>query len=158
RPGDPHVGGAAALGLPALAVGAQRVLLRRGFGSRLARGGLPAGDPRLRLAGSPVRRMSRVHVSDSQGRKRMSGDSEQDGLEEYRASFDGEPGYLDWAAFGPLSPAVRTALHADAELLGSGRRSGMTMVEAPADEARELLAAPPGAPIDAVTRQPATSD
>lgn len=87
----------------------------------------------------------------------MPGDSEQGGLEEYRASFDGEPGYLDWAAFGPLSPAVRTELHADAELLGSGRRSGMAMVEARADEARELVGELLDAPADEVTLQPSTS-
>ncbi|WP_396655491.1 aminotransferase class V-fold PLP-dependent enzyme [Microbacterium sp.] len=87
----------------------------------------------------------------------MSGDSEQDGLEEYRASFDGEPGYLDWAAFGPLSPAVRTELHADAELLGSGRRSGIAMVDARVREARELLAELLKADIDEVTLQPSTS-
>ena len=40
-------------------------------------------------------------------------------------SFDVEPGYLDWARFGPLSPSVRTEMSADAELLGGvavGRR------------------------------------
>ena len=41
-------------------------------------------------------------------------------LDSFLASFDGEPGYLDWAAFGPLSPAVRSEVHADAELLGLG--------------------------------------
>jgi selenocysteine lyase/cysteine desulfurase len=92
-----------------------------------------------------------------QGEERMSGDSEQDDVEAYRASFDGEPGYLDWAAFGPLSPAVRTELHADAELLGSGRRSGIAMVEARSDEARELLGELLGAPADEVTLQPSTS-
>ncbi len=87
----------------------------------------------------------------------MSGESEQSGLEEYRASFDGEPGYLDWAAFGPLSPAVRTELHADAELLGSGRRSGITMVEERVDEARSLLAELLSVAADEVTLQPSTS-
>ncbi|MFC4140472.1 MULTISPECIES: aminotransferase class V-fold PLP-dependent enzyme [unclassified Microbacterium] len=28
-------------------------------------------------------------------------------FDEYVASFDGEPGYLNWAAFGPISPSVR---------------------------------------------------
>ncbi len=49
-------------------------------------------------------------------------------MEAYQSSFDGEPGYLDWAAFGPLSPAVRSEMHADAELLGTGRRSSIDLV------------------------------
>lgn len=61
-------------------------------------------------------------------------------LEEYQASFDGEPGYLDWAAFGPLSATVRDEVHADAELLGAGRRAGIEMVAGHLDAARELLA------------------
>ena len=49
-------------------------------------------------------------------------------LDAFLASFDGEPGYLDWAAFGPLSPSVRSEVHADAELLGSGRRTDIDLV------------------------------
>lgn len=60
--------------------------------------------------------------------------------ESFLGSFDGEPGYLDWAAFGPLSPSVRAEVHADAELLGSGRPSGIDLVGDHAREARELLA------------------
>ena len=61
-------------------------------------------------------------------------------LDSLLASFDGEPGYLDWAAFGPLSPSVRNEVHADAELLGSGRRTGIDLVGEHVLEARELLA------------------
>jgi selenocysteine lyase/cysteine desulfurase len=39
-------------------------------------------------------------------------------LDEYVASFDGEAGYLNWAAFGPLSPVVRRAMGEAAEVLG----------------------------------------
>jgi hypothetical protein len=61
-------------------------------------------------------------------------------IEAYQSSFDGEPGYLDWAAFGPLSPGVRGEVHADAELLGSGRSSSIDLVAEHAREARRLVA------------------
>ncbi|MGK3950749.1 aminotransferase class V-fold PLP-dependent enzyme [Microbacterium sp. I2] len=61
-------------------------------------------------------------------------------LDSYAASFDGEPGYLDWAAFGPLSPAVRTEAQGDTELLGSGRRSSIELVRDHVREARQLAA------------------
>ena len=49
-------------------------------------------------------------------------------LDPYLASFDAEPGYLDWAAFGPLSPAVRSEAQGDTELLGSGRPTSIDLV------------------------------
>jgi selenocysteine lyase/cysteine desulfurase len=61
-------------------------------------------------------------------------------LDSYLASFDGEPGYLDWAAFGPLSPAVRSEAQGDTELLGSGRRTSIELVADHVREARELVA------------------
>jgi selenocysteine lyase/cysteine desulfurase len=78
-------------------------------------------------------------------------------LETYLESFDGESGYLDWAAFGPLSPSVRAEAHADAELLGAGRPSGIGLVAERADEARTLLAELLGSPVDEVTLQPSTT-
>lgn len=78
-------------------------------------------------------------------------------LESFQASFDGEPGYMDWAAFGPLSPSVRAEMHADAELLGSGRRSSIDLVEERVTEARELAAELLGAPVDEVVLQPSTT-
>ncbi len=78
-------------------------------------------------------------------------------LEPYAASFDGEPGYLDWAAFGPLSPAVRGELHADAELLGSGRPSSIGLVAERRTEACAAVAELLGARADEVTLQPSTT-
>jgi selenocysteine lyase/cysteine desulfurase len=78
-------------------------------------------------------------------------------LEAYQASFDGEPGYLDWAAFGPLSPAVRAEAMADTELLGSGRRSSIELVDAHAIEARELVAQLLGTDAAHVALQPSTT-
>ena len=78
-------------------------------------------------------------------------------LEDYLDSFDVEPGYLNWAAYGPLSPAVRDEMRADAELLGSGRASGIGLVGERIDEARDLLAEMLGAASDEVTLQPSTA-
>lgn len=79
-------------------------------------------------------------------------------LDSYLASFDAEPGYLDWAAFGPLSPAVRSEAQADTELLGTGRRSGIQLVAEHTREARELVAELLGAAADQVVLQPSTTD
>lgn len=78
-------------------------------------------------------------------------------LEPYRETFDAESGYLNWASFGPLSPAVRAEAHADAELLGTGRRGGIDLVSSRIGEARELLAAMLGVAGDEVTLQPSTT-
>ncbi|MGC5170784.1 aminotransferase class V-fold PLP-dependent enzyme [Microbacterium sp. DT81.1] len=78
-------------------------------------------------------------------------------MEAYQSSFDGEPGYLDWAAFGPLSPGVRSEVHADAELLGSGRSSSIDLVAEHAREARQLVAELVGGDEGQVTLQPSTS-
>jgi selenocysteine lyase/cysteine desulfurase len=78
-------------------------------------------------------------------------------LDAFLASFDGEPGYLDWAAFGPLSPSVRSEVHADAELLGSGRRTGMDLVAEHVQEARQLLAELLDAHAEEVVLQPSTT-
>ena len=77
--------------------------------------------------------------------------------ESFLASFDGEPGYLDWAAFGPLSPNVRAEVHADAELLGSGRPSGIDLVADHARQARDLLAQLLRTDPDQVVLQPSTT-
>ncbi|MET0813042.1 MAG: aminotransferase class V-fold PLP-dependent enzyme [Microbacterium sp.] len=78
-------------------------------------------------------------------------------LEAFHASFDGEPGYLNWASFGPLSPAVRAEAQADTELLGSGRPSSIDLVDAHVAEARELAAELLDAPVDEVVLQPSTT-
>jgi len=78
-------------------------------------------------------------------------------LEPYLETFDGATGYLDWAAFGPLSPAVRAEMLADAELLGSGRRSSIDLVTERVDEARALVAGILGSAVDEVVLQPSTT-
>ncbi|GAA1993068.1 aminotransferase class V-fold PLP-dependent enzyme [Microbacterium pumilum] len=78
-------------------------------------------------------------------------------LESFLASFDGEPGYLDWASFGPLSSAVRADAHADTELLGSGRTSSVDLVAEHVREARELIAELIGSDASHVVLQPSTT-
>jgi selenocysteine lyase/cysteine desulfurase len=78
-------------------------------------------------------------------------------LDSYLASFDGEPGYLDWAAFGPLSPSVRAEAQADTELLGSGRRTSIDLVREHVGEARETLARLLQTDAPQVVLQPSTT-
>ena len=62
------------------------------------------------------------------------------------SGFDAVPGYLDWAAFGPLSTAARDALVRDADLLSTGRGADIAAVAARAEQAQQGL----GALLDAV--------
>ncbi|GAA1697084.1 hypothetical protein GCM10009808_13170 [Microbacterium sediminicola] len=78
-------------------------------------------------------------------------------LESYVDSFDEQPGYLDWAAFGPLSPEVRSEVHADAELLGTGRRSSVDLVNEHVDQSRVTAAAMLAVREDQVVIQPSAS-
>lgn len=78
-------------------------------------------------------------------------------LDAFQETFDGEPGYLDWAAFGPLSPAVRSEAQADTELLGSGRRSSIELVGEHIGEARELIAQLLDADVSQVVLTPSTT-
>jgi selenocysteine lyase/cysteine desulfurase len=78
-------------------------------------------------------------------------------LDAFQETFDGEPGYLDWAAFGPLSPAVRSEAQADTELLGSGRRSSVDLVGEHIGEARELIAQLLDADVSQVVLTPSTT-
>lgn len=78
-------------------------------------------------------------------------------LEPLIESFDAAAGYLDWARFGPLSPLVRAEMHADAELLGSGRRSGIDHVAARGAEARELIARLLSVSVDEIVLQPSAT-
>lgn len=78
-------------------------------------------------------------------------------IADYRATFTGEPGYLNFAAFGPLSTTVREEVVADIELLGTGRASSIDYVAGREQEAREALAGLLGGSADEVTLQPTTS-
>ena len=78
-------------------------------------------------------------------------------FDDYLASFGGQPGYLNWAAFGPLAPSVRAEVFADADLLGSGRPSSVALVAERIGQAQELVATLLGADAADVTLQPSST-
>ncbi|WP_345751002.1 aminotransferase class V-fold PLP-dependent enzyme [Microbacterium rhizophilus] len=78
-------------------------------------------------------------------------------IDDYRSTFDGEPGYLNWASFGPLCASVRDEVVADLGMLGTGRASSIAHVAEREGEARALLAEILRAAPDEVTLQPSTT-
>ncbi|MFE7195674.1 aminotransferase class V-fold PLP-dependent enzyme [Microbacterium oxydans] len=78
-------------------------------------------------------------------------------FQDYVDSFDNESGYLNWAAFGPLSPSVREEVFADADLLASGRPSSLALVGERIGQAQELVAELLGADAADVTLQPSST-
>lgn len=78
-------------------------------------------------------------------------------IEEYVASFTTDPGYLNWASFGPLSPVVRAEVFADADLLASGRPSSLPLISERIDEATALIGSVLRLDEAGVTLQPASS-
>lgn len=78
-------------------------------------------------------------------------------IDEFRATFAIEPGYLNWAAFGPLSTSVVDEVHIDADLYASGRQSGIGLVNEHANEAVDLLSQLLDVPLSWMTHQPSTS-
>lgn len=78
-------------------------------------------------------------------------------FDDYLATFESDPGYLNWAAFGPVSPSVRAEVFADADLLGSGRPSSLALVAERIGQARELAAELLGSDVEEVTLQPSAS-
>ena len=78
-------------------------------------------------------------------------------FQDYVDTFDNESGYLNWAAFGPLSPSVREEVFADADLLGSGRPSSLSLVAERIGQAQEIVAELVGGEADDVTLQPSST-
>ncbi|MDQ0726074.1 aminotransferase class V-fold PLP-dependent enzyme [Microbacterium sp. W4I20] len=78
-------------------------------------------------------------------------------FEDYVGTFDNEPGYLNWASFGPLSPSVREEIFADADLLGSGRPSSLSLVAERIGQAQELIGELLGGHAEDVTLQPSST-
>jgi len=78
-------------------------------------------------------------------------------FQDYVDTFDNESGYLNWAAFGPLSPSVREEVFADADLLGSGRPSSLSLVAERIGQAQELVAELLGGDAADVTLQPSST-
>ncbi|WP_309068774.1 aminotransferase class V-fold PLP-dependent enzyme [Microbacterium sp.] len=78
-------------------------------------------------------------------------------IDAFRSTFEVEPGYLDWAAFGPVSAAVREEVAADFEMLGTGRASSIAHVAERQDDTCALLARLLGTVRDEVTLQPSAT-
>lgn len=78
-------------------------------------------------------------------------------FDDYLSTFDAEPGYLNWAAFGPVSPSVRAEVFADADLLGNGRPSSLALVGERIGQAQEVVAELLGAEAAEVTLQPSST-
>ncbi|WP_336642483.1 aminotransferase class V-fold PLP-dependent enzyme [Microbacterium sp. MMO-113] len=78
-------------------------------------------------------------------------------FDDYLGTFDAESGYLNWAAFGPVSPSVRAEVFADADLLGSGRPSSLALVGERIGQAQEVVAELLGADAADVTLQPSST-
>lgn len=78
-------------------------------------------------------------------------------IDDYTATFDEDPGYLNWAAFGPLSPAARAALVSDADLLSTGRAEGIATTAGRTAEAQAAVAGLLGSAADEVTVHPSST-
>lgn len=78
-------------------------------------------------------------------------------FDDFLATFESDPGYLNWASFGPLSPSVRAEVFADADLLGSGRPSSLALVVERIQEAKDLAGEMLGADPEEVTVQPSAT-
>lgn len=78
-------------------------------------------------------------------------------FDDYLGTFDAEPGYLNWAAFGPVSPSVRAEVFADADFLGNGRPSSLALVGERIGQAQEVVAELLGADAADVTLQPSST-
>lgn len=80
-------------------------------------------------------------------------------FDDYVAGFGGNPGFLDWAAFAPLSSSVLAEVVADAEMLTTGRPASFALSLERVEEARGLIAELLGgrARMDQVTLQPSTT-
>ena len=78
-------------------------------------------------------------------------------IDPYTDSFGKHPGYLDWAAFGPMSTAAAVALQDTAALLATGRRADVDAAAAAGVAARTAVADLLGAAADEVTLHPSST-
>jgi selenocysteine lyase/cysteine desulfurase len=80
-----------------------------------------------------------------------------DPLTDYLGGFGEDPGYLDFAAFGPLSSAVVAESAAQTEALRRGRYGMLSRLEGNADRLRTAAAAITGFRPDQIAFQPNTT-
>lgn len=78
-------------------------------------------------------------------------------LDEFAAGFDDEPGYLDFARFGPPGLAVRSEESVQSGILGRARYGTMQLIAEPATRMQSAIAALLRLPPDHIVFQPNTS-
>jgi selenocysteine lyase/cysteine desulfurase len=78
-------------------------------------------------------------------------------LDEYRAGFLEEPGYLDYASVGPISKTVQEELYAHADLFARARFGSLAQLGHADERVRAAASALTGFPADQIAFQPSTS-
>jgi selenocysteine lyase/cysteine desulfurase len=78
-------------------------------------------------------------------------------LDEYRAGFLEEPGYLDYAGVGPISKTVQEELYAHADLFARARFGSLAQLGHADERVRAAASALTGFPADQIVFQPSTS-
>lgn len=78
-------------------------------------------------------------------------------FDQFLATFPDEPGYLDWATFGPVSASVRDGTSADIALLSGIRASSYALAGERIVQAQTAVAELLGADADEVTLQPSST-
>jgi len=81
-----------------------------------------------------------------------------DGLSRFLAGFGEDPGYLDFAAFGPLSAAVLAEDAAQRDALTRARWGAVERMDSNVDRLRAAAAAVTGFRDDQIAFQPGTTD
>ncbi|WP_167138840.1 aminotransferase class V-fold PLP-dependent enzyme [Diaminobutyricimonas sp. TR449] len=80
------------------------------------------------------------------------------GIDEYIASFDEEPGYLDFARFGPPGRIVEAEVSGQMALMSRARFGSLESLMSQDERMRDALAAVTGFSSDQVVFQPNTSE
>jgi selenocysteine lyase/cysteine desulfurase len=78
-------------------------------------------------------------------------------IDDYAATFDEEPGYLDFAFVGPPGQAVKNEQYAQMELLGRSRFGTLDSLRDQDARVRQAVSAISGFPADQIAFQPNTS-
>ncbi|WP_022881366.1 aminotransferase class V-fold PLP-dependent enzyme [Gryllotalpicola ginsengisoli] len=78
-------------------------------------------------------------------------------IDDYRAGFLEEPGYLDYGRVGPISRAVQGELHATADIFARARFGSLASLAHEDERVRAAASALTGFPADRIAFQPSTS-
>jgi len=78
-------------------------------------------------------------------------------LDEYRAGFLEEPGYLDYASVGPISKTVQEELYGNADLFARARFGSLAQLGHEDERVRAAASILTGFPADQIAFQPSTT-